>query len=120
MVLYGLIVLKRGGLTIYSKIAGIDLELNSVLIGGFLSAIQSFAEKFDKNKQSYIEELVLHNCRIIFRKFDIITFIGIFDPESDSATAELILEYIISAFLSKFKKLLSKKKNLMLFFLKNL
>ena len=110
MVLYGLIVLKRGGLTIYSKIAGIDLELNSILIGGFLSAIQSFAEKFNKNDQSYIEELVLHNCRIIFRKFEIITFIGITDPESDRAIAELILEYMILAFLSKFKKLLSKKK----------
>ena len=110
MVLYGLIVLNKGGLTIYSKFVGIELELDSNILGSFLSAIQSFAKKFEKNEQSYIKEIILHNFKIKFRQFDIITFIGVTDPESDSATAELILEYVISAFLSKFRRLLSKKK----------
>jgi len=110
MVLYGLIVLNKGGLTIYSKIVGIELDLESSFIGSFLSAIQSFAKKFEKNKQSCIEEIILQNFKIKFRQFEILTFIGVTDPQSDSVTAELILEYMISAFLSKFKKLLSKKK----------
>lgn len=110
MVLYGLIVVNPGGVTLYSKIVGIDLELDSDLIGTFLSAIQSFAKRFEKDDQSCIEEIIFNNFKIKFRQFETITFIGLVNPESDSTTAELILEYLISAFLSKFKKFLSKKK----------
>lgn len=95
--------MDSGGASIYSKIVGIDIKLDPALMGGFLTAIQSFAKEINDSKESYIKEMSLQNMRMMYRQFEHITFVGIIDPKSNPKASELILEYMIWAFLLKFK-----------------
>jgi hypothetical protein len=106
--LHGLIVLESGGTPIYSKIVGINIKLDPALMGGFLTAIQTFAKEIDDTNESPIREMSLPNMRMMYRQFDYITFIGIIDPTSNPKASELILEYMIWAFLLKFKMTLKQ------------
>jgi len=103
MSLNGLFVLDRSGIPIYTKILDVDLKLDPLLISSFLSAIQSFAMEFDKTPESYIKELNMQHFKIIFRQFEFLTFIGLIDQKTNLKAAHLILEYMIWAFLSKFR-----------------
>ncbi len=103
MTINGFIVMDQGGIAIYSNTVGMNMALDPLLVGGFLNAIQSFAREFDGSKESYIKELTMQNVRIMYRQIEFMTFVGMVDQKADSKTSELILEYLILAFLSKFR-----------------
>jgi len=103
MSLNGLFVLDQGGIPIYTKIIDVELKLDPLLISSFLSAIQSFAMEIENTPESYIKELSMQNFKIIFRQFELLTFIGLIDQKTNIKAAQLILEYMIWAFLSKFR-----------------
>ena len=64
MTLNGFIVLNNGGVPLYSKFIDIDLTIDSLLLGGFFSAIQSFVKELDDTRDSFINEMQVH--QIIF------------------------------------------------------
>jgi len=102
--LNGLVVLDKAGISIYSKIVDITLKKDPLLIGGFLTAMQSFSKHMTGNQhETGIQELQMKNFKIKYRQFKYLTFIGIIDQTSNIKTAEIILEYMIWAFLSKFR-----------------
>ena len=103
MSLNGLFVWDQGGIPIYTKTIDVDLKLDPLLISSFLSAIQSFAMEIENTPESYIKELSMQNFKIIFRQFELLTFIGLIDQKTNIKAAQLILEYMIWAFLSKFR-----------------
>lgn len=106
MSLDGFIVLNKGGVPLYSKVAGMEISVDTVLLGGFLTAIQTFAKEIDDNKDSYIRELKMHNFNLMYRQVDIGTFLGITNPKVNFKTSEMLLEYLILIFLSKFRSIL--------------
>jgi len=110
MSLNGIIVFNQGGINFYSKIVEIELKLNPVLISGFLSAIQTFAQGFQQNQESNFRQINMQDFNIIFRKFKYITFLGITKQNTNIKATEVILEYMIWAFLSKFRHLIPNKK----------
>jgi len=106
MSLDGFIVLTKGGIPLYSKTAEMDLTVNTVLLGGFLTAIQTFAHELDDSKDTYIRELKMQNFNLMYRQVDIGTFLGIANPNVKFKSAEMLLEYLILIFLSRFRTIL--------------
>ncbi|TFG23219.1 MAG: hypothetical protein EU529_08135 [Promethearchaeota archaeon] len=112
MSINGFIVLDIGGVPIYSKIIELDIKLNEILLGGFVSAIQSFAKKIISDVDSYIREMKLEKITLLYRQMEIGTFIGLINQESKIKALQINLEYMILAFLLKFHDLLKSKKEL--------
>ncbi len=106
MILNGFLVLDPSGIPIYSKTTALDLKLDTVLIGGFLSAVQSFARELSDDHDSYIKEMKVQNLSILYRQLEMATFIGITKDIADYKGAQVILEHMILAFLSKFRDIL--------------
>jgi hypothetical protein len=108
--LYGFIVLNEGGSTIYSKIVNDQLDWDPVLFGPLLEAIQIFARNLDPTKNLDIEEMVILGSKLQYRHFENLNFIGILDSKTATKTADIVLEYMIWAFLSRFRSILEKGK----------
>jgi len=109
--LNGIIVLNEGGSTIYSKIVGEKFNIDPISFGPLLEAIQIFARNLDQDRNLTIEEMVILGFRLKYRHFENLTFIGIIDPKESSKKAEISFEYMIWAFLSKFRLIFEEGKN---------
>ena len=104
MSLNGFVVLNNAGISIYSKIVDVTLIKDPLLIGGFLRMMQSFSKQILEDQyETGIKELQIQNFKIKYRQFKYLTFIGIMEQKSNTKATELILEYMIWAFLSKFR-----------------
>ncbi len=57
MSLNGFIVLNNEGLPLYSKMLGLDIKLDTKLLGMFYKAIQNFAKEIDGKEDSYIRKV---------------------------------------------------------------
>jgi len=112
MSINGFIVLDIGGVPIYSKIIDLDIKLNEILLGGFVSAIQTFAKEIISDVDSYIREMKLEKIVLLYRQMEIGTFIGLINQESKIKALQINLEYMILAFLLKFQDILKSKKEL--------
>lgn len=109
MSLNGLIVLDSEGNLLYSKIVKKDLKLNIESLKEFFSTLQSFTKELDTYSRSCFEYMKIKDFIIIYRQIEFGTFIGITDEISDLRRTEIILEYLILAFLSKFRSVLLQK-----------
>ncbi len=76
-------LVNEGGETIASIPIG-DFQLDEVLFGGFLSAIQMYSRKVSGKN---VSELSLENYRIIISKSDRIFLVTIHDLNDKNATA---------------------------------
>lgn len=103
MGLSGFLVLSQGGPPIYSNIVNFDKQIDPFLFGGLFTAIQTFAKKASGNDHYNINEMVFYDYKIKYRLFDKLTFVGIIEQEGDPKMAEMVLEYMIWAFLSKYR-----------------
>ena len=112
MSINGFIVLDIGGVPIYSKIIDLDIKLNEILLGGFVSAIQTFAKEITSDVDSFIREMKLEKITLLYRQMEIGTFIGLTNQESKIKALQINLEYMILAFLLKFQEILKAKKEL--------
>ncbi len=113
LVLNGLIIIDESGLTLYCNTIGLKgFNLDPFLIGGFLTAVQTFAKEFDPNKKSYIREMSMQDNKFLYRKIENYNFVGIVDKKSSLKTSETILEYMIWCFLSLNRKYLKDKNEL--------
>ena len=108
----GFIVLNEGGSTIYSKIVDDQLDWDPVLFGPLLEAIQIFARNLDTTKNLGIEEMVILGRKLKYRHFENLNFIGIIDSKTPSKAADIVLEYMIWAFLVKFPSILKEGKKI--------
>ncbi|MFX1338687.1 MAG: hypothetical protein ACFFDK_08765 [Promethearchaeota archaeon] len=112
MSLNGFIVLNEGGSTIYSKIVDDQFDFDPILIGPLLEAIQIFARNLDNTKNLGIEEMVILGNKLKYRHFENFNFIGIIDPKTQSKAVDLVFEYIIWAFLSKFRSIFEESERI--------
>ena len=103
MGLRGFIVLSQGGPPIYYNIVDFDEKIDPFLFGGLFTAIKIFAKKLSGDNHYNIKEMVFQDFKIKYRLLDKLTFAGIIDPEGDPKMAETVLEYMIWAFLSKYR-----------------
>lgn len=110
MSLNGFIVLNEGGSTIYSKIVGDQFDFDPELFGPLLEAIQVFARNLDTTKNIGIEEMVILGHKLKYRHFENLNFIGIIDPKTQPKAADIVLEYMIWAFLSRFRSILEENE----------
>ncbi|MHA2359888.1 MAG: hypothetical protein ACXAB5_06420 [Candidatus Thorarchaeota archaeon] len=76
-------LVNEGGETIASVPIG-DFQIDEVLFGGFLSAIQMYSKKLSGKN---VSELSLENYRIIISKTDRIFLVTIHDLNDKNATA---------------------------------
>ena len=110
--LNGFIVLQPGGVPLYSKIVGMDLKVNTILLGGFFSAIQSFAHELSYGEKSFIKEMNMKNFIILYRQLEDFTFIGISFQDANIKNAQIILEYLILIFISKYRNVFRIKETM--------
>ncbi|MHA2008315.1 MAG: hypothetical protein ACXABO_11815 [Promethearchaeota archaeon] len=106
MSLDGLIVIDTGGIPIFSKMIGIDTKAQMTLISGFLSAIQTFAKSINDNGEYSIKQMDLQNFKVMYRNIEGKTFVGIVNQSKNIKEADIIFEYMIWGFLSKYRELL--------------
>ncbi len=104
MGLNGLIVTNPIGTPIYANVSGTKLDEDTTLVDGFLAAIRSTSSQFITSSSLGIEEMVLKNFKILYRHLDLCTFIGIFDLRDTFRNAEPAMEFIVYAFLAKYRK----------------
>lgn len=102
----GFIVMNEGGVPIYSITADMHIELDTILLSGFLSAIQSFAHELDTTRDSYIREMKMQSFNLMYRSIEKQIFIGITDSKSNYKLAETVLEFLIYTFLSMYREIL--------------
>lgn len=100
----GFIVMDQGGAPLYSNVHYTKLAVDPALIAGFLSAIQSFSKQITSDAGSGINEMTLHNIKILYRGMETYTFIGLVDSNDKIKDIEPIMENMICAFLAKFRK----------------
>lgn len=109
MSLNGFIVMDKGGVPIYSKVVDMDLQVDTALLSGFLTAIQCFAHEID-DKTSYIQELKMKNFNLMYREIELGTFLGIAGMRASYKVAEAALEHLILSFLSRYRSILISEK----------
>ena len=90
---------------------GVDIKVNTILLGGLISALQSFATEFVRDDESYIKEMSMQNLNLSYRMIEDLLFIGICSNEANIKHSQLILEYLILVFLSKYRKILKYNPN---------
>jgi hypothetical protein len=110
--LKGFMVLNEGGSTIFSKFVDLKFNADPEIFGPLLEAIQIFSRNLDPNRNYGIEELVVFGEKLLYRQFENLTFIGIIDPKISSKMGDIILEYMICAFLSYFRPILEESKDI--------
>ena len=76
------------------------------IVSGFLSAFTSFAKEIGEGE---IRSIVMHNSLILMGIQQEICFTVFFDQDDDEAQGKLILENIISSFLTEYPNLDKKK-----------
>jgi hypothetical protein len=76
------------------------------IVSGFLSAFTSFAKEIGEGE---IRSIVMHNSLILMGIQQEICFTVFFDQDDDEAQGKLILENIISAFLTEYPNLDKKR-----------
>ncbi len=84
----------------------INFKVDTNLMGGFLTAVQIFVQGLIDDSESYIKVMTIQNITILYRQLEIATFIGISGNSSDVKSAQVILEYMILIFLSKFRNII--------------
>jgi hypothetical protein len=104
MGLNGFIVMAPGGTPIYSDISATKLAIEPTLIAAFLSAIQSFSRQLTADSAGGINEMTMHDMKILYRYMEGYTFIGIVNSSDKIKDIEPVMEYIICAFLAKYRK----------------
>lgn len=85
----------------YSNIIEVDFKIDSILLGGLFTAIQNFA--YEVCQQSYINKMQMQNLFFYYRTIDSLIFIGISTNDKNTENSQMILEYLILAFLSKYR-----------------
>lgn len=108
----GFIVLNEGGSTLYYKIVDYQFDCDPTILGPLLEAIQIFARNLDTTKNVNIEEMVILGRKLKYRHFENFNFIGILDQNTPSKNADIVLEYMIWAFLSRFRLILEESKEI--------
>ncbi|MBN1217114.1 MAG: hypothetical protein JXA99_16965 [Candidatus Lokiarchaeota archaeon] len=108
MTLNGFIVLNNGGIPLYSKFIDIDLTIDSLLLGGFFSAIQTFVKELDDTKESFINEMQVHQIIFLYREIESLLFVGIKNSKEDFKSTLIVFEYMIWIFISKYQNTLKK------------
>jgi len=93
--------LDESGVPLYSNIVEIDFKVDSILLGGLFTAIQSFA--YEVCQQSYINKMQMKNLFFYYRTIDSLIFIGISTDDKNTENSQMILEYLILAFLSRYR-----------------
>jgi len=106
MTLNAFVVLKMGGVPIYSKIIDENIKLNSILLSGLVSAVQSFAHEITKREESYIKEMKMENLIFSYRIIEDFIFVGASSSEENIKQSKTALEYLILAFLTRYRKIL--------------
>jgi hypothetical protein len=96
------------GNTFYSKILNINLNIDHYLFGNFLSSIQEFLTQIDVDNRTGIKSMKVNKFHLKFRSLEKYSFVGLIDPNKESKKDELVLEYLIFAFLSIFREELKR------------
>jgi hypothetical protein len=104
MGLNGFIVMAPGGIPVYSNLSATKLAIEPTLIAGFLSAIQSFSLQLTSGAVDGINEMTMHDMRILYRHMEGFTFIGIVDTSDKIKEIESVMEYIICGFLARYRE----------------
>jgi hypothetical protein len=103
MGLNGFIVMAPGGIPMYSNLSATKLAIEPTLIAGFLSAVQSFSLQLTTDSVDGINEMTIHDMRILYRYMEGFTFIGIVDATDKKKDIESVMEYIICGFLARYR-----------------
>lgn len=104
MGLNGFIVMDAGGIPIYCNVHYTKLAVDTTLITGFLSAVQTFSKQIIADAGAGISEMTLHSMKILYRCLENYNFIGIVDPSDSIKTIEPTMEHLICIFLAKYRK----------------
>ncbi|MBN2153843.1 MAG: hypothetical protein JW839_20465 [Candidatus Lokiarchaeota archaeon] len=99
-----------GGTPIYSNLAATKLAMAPTLLAGFLSAIQSFSRQLVADPSGGISEMTMHDIKILYRNIEGYSFIGLVDSNDKIKEIESVMEYIICAFLAKYRRQLHEGK----------
>ncbi len=100
----GLIVTNPIGIPIYANVSGTRLDEDTSLVDGFLKAIRGTSDQFISTSCDDIQEMVLKSFKILYRHLAPCTFIGIFDARDTLKSVEPVMEFIIYAFLARYRK----------------
>ena len=91
----------ESGVPLYSNIVEVDFKVDSILLGGLFTAIQNFA--YEVCQQSYINKMQMQNLFFYYRTIESLIFIGISTNDKNTENSQMILEYLILAFLSRYR-----------------